>query len=394
MQLSVRPNIYSLPSYSLVGDLIGFLRCGLQYRYTRIGKLPSSQPVQLWFGEFIHGVLEEAFRRYDESRRVNKPKPPPWPEKELDEIIDLVMRRLAARQLFPWSQILEEQGKSRAKIAVNELGPELFPLIYRAEVRLKGARLLPSDKIPPKYRMRDADRYEMIGVVDVVTHVEINNPDYDSNRLLKAIRSQLPRNLPNKFEVIIDYKGMRRPPIRVGEGETNYWDVYNWQIQTYAFLRQHQADSLPVIAGIILYVNELQPSPDDIVDMLYEIKNGTTDIQPEETSQFFKDLKRWSKEYQKNKNIRLPKIPFDFRLKRSLRVIPVSQKTIKESLKAFDQVVARIETCLGKEIVSGTVLKTWEKNAMDENTCKACDSRTYCPAYRQENKPSLPSVRK
>jgi hypothetical protein len=64
MRLSKRPPVYSLPSYSLTGDLLGFLRCGLQYRYTKIGKLPATRPLQAWFGSFIHGVLEEAYRHW------------------------------------------------------------------------------------------------------------------------------------------------------------------------------------------------------------------------------------------------------------------------------------------------------------------------------------------
>src|SRR6516162_5674897 len=100
MALSIRPKIYSLPSYSLTGDLLGFLRCGLQYRYTRIGRLPSARPVQLWFGEFIHGVLEEAFRRYRDSVVKGNPFPPPWPVATLDDIRQLIKARLGARGLY------------------------------------------------------------------------------------------------------------------------------------------------------------------------------------------------------------------------------------------------------------------------------------------------------
>ena len=41
MQLGNRPTVYELPSYSLTSDLLGYIRCGLQYRYTRLGHLPS-----------------------------------------------------------------------------------------------------------------------------------------------------------------------------------------------------------------------------------------------------------------------------------------------------------------------------------------------------------------
>ena len=67
IHLRARPSTFLMPSYSLTSDLLSFLRCGLQYRVTGIGRLPSSEPVQMWFGQFIHGVMEEAYRRYGQA---------------------------------------------------------------------------------------------------------------------------------------------------------------------------------------------------------------------------------------------------------------------------------------------------------------------------------------
>src|SRR5215217_8507155 len=103
MQLSKRPVTYTLPSYSLTGDLLGFLRCGLQYRYTRIGHLPPTRPVQIWFGQFMHGVLEEAYRQYDAARKAGYDNRPPWSEERVESICESIKDRLAAQNLFPWN---------------------------------------------------------------------------------------------------------------------------------------------------------------------------------------------------------------------------------------------------------------------------------------------------
>lgn len=392
MTLSVRPKVYSLPSYSLTGDLLGYLRCGLQYRYTRIGQLPSARPVQLWFGEFIHGVLEEAYRRYKESVAKGTPSLPPWRAAELDDIRKLIKARLDARGLIPWAPDVEQLGYDRADAAIQELGPHLFPLIHRAEVRLTGARALP--KITSPLQFREADRYEIIGIIDVVTHVELNDPAFASNPIVKAILSALPKNPPDQFEVIIDYKGMRRPPAKASGTGSSLWTQYAWQLMTYAELRRKQPDALPVVAGVILYVNELLPTRSDLLNLTKEIKEGTTDLPPQAGSVEDGLLSKW-----KSGNP-IPSLPLDYRLGRALRVIPVDDASIATALKEFDDVVKDIETCRGREVHGTPVLTAWTKNSSDESTCVVCDSRTYCPDYQAkyaakhgETKPRLPGVR-
>jgi hypothetical protein len=393
MTLSVRPKVYTLPSYSLTGDLLGYLRCGLQYRYTRIGKLPSARPVQLWFGEFIHGVLEESFRRYRDSVHKGKPSLPPWPTSELDEIRKLIKIRLGARGLYAWTPDLEQLGNERANVAVQELGPHLFPLIHRAEVRLTGARLLPA--IQSHLQFRVADRYEVVGVIDVVTHVQLSEPAFAKNPVVSALKAALGPTLPAKFEVIVDYKGMRRPPVAKGGAKASLWTQYEWQLQTYGELRRSQADALHVAAGVLLYVNELYPTRSDIEQLKDEIANGTTDVLPAPGSSADIALKGW-----RTRDKVLPTLPFEYRLARALRVVPISPSSITQALKAFDDVVKDIETCRGREVHGSPVLTAWTKNSSEESTCVVCDSRTYCPDYQakyakknNEIEPRLPAVR-
>ncbi len=393
MTLSIRPKVYSLPSYSLTGDLLGFLRCGLQYRYTRIGRLPASRPVQQWFGEFIHGVLEEAFRRYRDSVIKGTPSLPPWPAAELDDIRKLIKARLGARGLYAWSPDLEVLGNDRATTAVQELGPHLFPLIHRAEVRLTGARLLPA--IQSQLQFRVADRYEMVGVVDVVTHVELANPSLATNPIVGALMTGLGLGLPPKFEVIVDYKGMRRPAVPKPGAKNGLWTQYEWQLQTYGELRRTQPDALAVVAGVLLYVNELHPTRSDLELLKDEVANRATDVPPVPGSPDDDALRNWHK-----RDKQLPQLSFGYRLARALRVVPITTASITQALQSFDTVVKDIETCRGHEVHGTPVLQAWIKNSSHEDTCLVCDSRTYCPDYQakyakkhNETAPRLPAVK-
>jgi hypothetical protein len=379
MPLSVRPPVHSLPSYSLTSDLLGFLRCGLQYRYSRIGNLPPSHPVQLWFGQFIHAVLEESFRQVKEG----KMKLPPWSDADLTVIMDRIDRRLAARNIRCWNDDSEILGRSRATAAVNELGPLLFPLINQAEVRVRGARKLPASL--NGLLSRDIERYEMLGVIDVVTQVELFDKRFAGNKLLELLVEELPDNPPAEFEVIVDYKGMKRPDL--AEKGTSHADIYEWQVHTYSHLRQ-TLSTKKVIAGTLIYLNELVPTKTDFRLLQRALKNNTKDvILPETGSADESVLRNWKA---KDKEDEPPLLSFPFRLRRAIRVIPITDASIAKSLKEFDDTVGRIEKCLAEEARTSCVISSWEKNSEHGPTCEACDSRTYCPEFKGMTAPRLP----
>ena len=380
MPLPVRPPVQALPSYSLTSDLLGFLRCGLQYRYTRIGNLPSSHPVQLWFGQFIHAVLEESYRQMKEGE---KPAPP-WPQLELDVIMDRIDRRLAARNIRCWNKDSEDLGRKRATAAVNELGPVLFPLINQAEVRVRGARKLPASL--KGIVTRNIERYEMLGVIDVVTHVELFSKKFRNNTVLELVVEALPSDPPEEFEVIVDYKGMKRPE----EKGSGLWDIYEWQVHTYASLRK-TLTSKPIIAGVLVYLNELVPTKTDFLNLRRACRDKRKDvILPELGSADEKLLMTWKP---KTADEKPPLLSIEYRLKRAIRVIPITQKSIDDSLKQFDNTVGRIEKCMADEARTGQVINSWDRNSDHEPTCEACDSKTYCPEYKTVNAPKLPGYK-
>lgn len=392
MKLNTKSNNYIIPEYSLTGDLLSFLTCNLQYRYQNKGTLPPSMPIQLWFGEFIHGVMEEAYLKWDSE---NTQFPWDWKE-DIRPIEDMIDLRLQVRGLYPPkdqfftintpdstmtiddlnSHDHKKLASARADEAINVWGPHLFPLIDSAELLIKGIRDMPNYD---ESRSR-SDYYGINGIVDVLSSSSIIKnqstlDDFD-NKILEFLNNDtnFKNNLKSikgeEYEIIIDYKGMKRPSVN-----DKTWQHHKQQILTYAWLRSKQEDAKPVIAGIIFYLNELVPSYEDLQSMQVELQNESWDI--DISDEDFKKIMEWdeSKEY--------PQLSDDLKQKRSIRIININPDEINQALEEFDKVVGDIENSLIKEMRGCKIKEAWKAEA-EERTCTACDFRSFCG--NKENK--------
>jgi CRISPR/Cas system-associated exonuclease Cas4 (RecB family) len=401
--ISVRRNPYTVPSYSLTGDLLSYLSCGLQYRYQNRAALPPSKPVQLWFGQFIHGTLEESYRRWSEhSQRL------PWDELQVQDVARAVIRRLEARGVQFQRFLLLGIALERAHQAINRVGPILFPLIAECEVKLQGLRGLPDDV--PRI-IRQSNYYEVTGVVDVITSVELREASPENN-LARTLLGP-----PANYEVVVDYKGMRRP----AESDPNdhTWEHHEWQVLTYAWLRRQQTGEARTKKGLLLYLNELAPGAEDMDRLAEEVLDHTppvTDIVPSGSDlvalQAWRTEKReWTSRVDdwedaiadwwrtgRDAGGRFPHMPAfisplspGLLLNRAMRVVTVDEDSILEKIGNFDRVVGEIEQSVAKEVTSGQVLTSWTPTPRDE-TCTVCDFRYWCPAdgNRYRRPPTAP----
>ena len=376
MELEVIRPDHIVPSYSLTGDLLSYLRCRLQYRYHNRSALPPSRPVQLWFGEFIHGTLEMAYRFWSETTQSGEQTPafpwpctprqwsseePIWQQHDIGGFANSVEEALRRQGKQARSTDARDSAYRRVEVAVNELGPYLFPLIASAERRVIGTRPVPVGSVALR-----CDNYEVHGIVDVLTHMTLTQGP-DSNVIRDYVHQACP-SLSGTFEVIADYKGTRRPLIT-----EPYWQQGDWQIQTYAWLRQRQPDALSVAAGILIYVNELSPGTEEMKSIQKGMKDSTTDVPPSPNSRDGQIVRLWAP------GMDTSQLSLAFRMRRAIRVIPVSENSITSALYEFDQVVRRAEEDIMAESTNSNILEAWSPNCQDVATCAACDFRYFCP---------------
>ncbi len=376
MKLDVKRPDHLVPDYSLTGDLLSFSRCELQYRFYNGSALPPSRPVQLWYGEFVHGTMEAAFRLWEADRDAlpfpwpytplgsggpREPPPEGLPQHDLRVIGWPIEQTLAQEGKQARSRNARQAAYRRADRAINMLGPHLFPLISTAEQRVLGTRPLTAANAR-------STRYALRGVIDVLGDVTLADPG--DNVILQAIKAACP-DLNGDFEIIVDYKGARRPR-HAGKHRDQHWELGKWQVQTYAWLRERQPDARPVAAGILIYVNELAPSSSDVGQILDEVKAGATDVAPLAGSPDYYELHAW----QPGANSQLSE---EFRFARALRVIPVSTASMDEATTRFDEMVADIERNVAREAETGSISAGWKATCEDTATCSACDFLSFCP---------------
>jgi hypothetical protein len=378
MELKIKRPDHVVPEYSLTGDLLSYQRCNLQYRYYNGSSLPPSRPVQLWYGEFIHGVLEGAYRLWAASGGALAF---PWPMTpfEDDAVPVPPPQGLAAHDIrnIGWAieATLMQEGKRarsrrarmsgyrRAVAAINMLGPHLFPLITTAEQKVLGTRAIPArdDGVEPR-----SNRYMVTGVIDVLGQVALQDAPA-GNVIADAVRSACP-GLQGGFEIIVDYKGSHRPR----SAGDRLWDLGAWQVQTYAYLRERQPDSLPVAAGILIYVNELAPEISDCGRIQTEVRRGWTDVAPPQGSPDWYQLENW-------RPGTIAQLSDAFRFARAIRVVPVTPESVRVATAEFDRIVSEIETRVLAEEVTGRITQAWPATCDEPETCAACDFFNSCP---------------
>jgi CRISPR/Cas system-associated exonuclease Cas4 (RecB family) len=383
-----------IPEYSLTGDLLSFLRCGLQYRYHNKGSLPPSTPVQLWFGEFIHGVMEQAYNEWkdNDSKKIFD-----WDWEECIRPIEMdVYEQLNASGIRPSSNLFchydesetrnisckdsnhphKRIGSRRAELSINTWGKHLFPLINKAEIKLKDIQPMPNydeKKSRSKY-------YGITGIIDVISSINITDAP-SGNLIITYLKNDgLFKNEENQeYEIIIDYKGMKRPSLDEGT-----WDYHEWQILTYSMLRSKQPDSKRIIAGIIFYLNELELSEENMLELKSDVRNSSTDIMPDKHD--FEKITRWKKRQ------KIPNLSSAFREKRSIRIIKVEEDKIRDALHNFENTVEQIESAVNKESNNQKIKEAWPTpEEPRESDCTVCDFKTICSnPNNKKYKPTVP----
>lgn len=387
MQLEIRPSEQIVPSYSMTGDLLSYLRCKMQYRYYNRSELPPSRPVQYWFGEMVHGTLEMAYRYWRDTRDAGQQPPDfPWPCTKREWQKDSPAPNWVAHDIGKFANAMEQSLKQRGKIArsndvrdsayrrveaaVNDIGKHLFPLITAAESKVIATRDIPD--IRDTSQPIRTDKYEIHGTIDVLASMNLSQAPED-NPIRQMIHEACP-TLNGEYEVIVDYKGSRRPTT-----DEPYWEEGNWQVQTYAWLREKQAESnLPVAIGIILYINELLPEGEEIRQLRRSQENGTTDITPPFGSSDEQLVRMW------RSGTETSQISLGFRIRRAIRIIPISEESIQQSLREFDNTVLSIETDIAHETSGVQLTSAWQPTCQDEGTCNACDFRWACPSPKDK----------
>jgi hypothetical protein len=355
----------------------------------------------MWTGEFLHGLLEDAYQHWltfapafpwpypatvEEVPSLDISPPDDWPANHVGRLGLRTELRLKAAGRTPRNRNARFNAYRRAAEAINVLGPDMFPLITTAEERISGTREISL----PQHSPRNSDRYELTGIVDVISSVQLRT--HASNALVQQLLEAVVPDLDD-FDVIVDYKGMRRPSRSKAEGgscEGDLWTDHAWQVQTYAHLRSARSDRAYVACGLIVYLNELFPSRQDLSQLREDLRRRTSDVLPADgSSDYYALLGVDDASEDLELPETLPALSLDFRIRRALRIIPVDKATREAAANRIHDIVAQIEALVADEHVDGDIHKAWSPTGKRRD-CVACDFKHSCPKPDLEKKKPYP----
>lgn len=242
MELETKRTNLIIPSYSIKEDVLPYLTCRLRYRYHNGGSLPYARPEQFWFGLFVHGALELAYRYWksetDSGRTVD------WQDRDISKFANDAETSLRNQGVRAPSSRARNSAYGKVTTMVNALGAHLFPLINKVEHRILAARPIPQSETDS-----GRDTYELRGVLDALA-VARAVPDIGDGNLIREYVKKACPNVKMGNELILEYKAAERPK------RASLWKQDALQVHAYAWLRKQESGKLPA-AGVVIYVNEL-----------------------------------------------------------------------------------------------------------------------------------------
>jgi DNA helicase II / ATP-dependent DNA helicase PcrA len=218
MKVDSKPEVSTLPRFSLTADIVGYQRCPRQYGFLQDRGFTPAHTVQIFYGTILHEVLDRAhhhWQGYDDPRtKGTLPN-----DNDIDNYFSEVESSLRARGIRAFNNELIDQARRILKTFNKIEGPHLYPLVLDTECKVSNHRA----------------NYIMEGVVDVL----IGPADDPKN----------PPGSPSEWE-IWDYKGQKRP--KSGADLTRY----EYQMRVYASLYRMKYGCLPK-ASKLYFLNEL-----------------------------------------------------------------------------------------------------------------------------------------
>jgi len=260
IKIRAKPEVKTLPRFSLTVDIIGYKRCPRQYYYFVEKGFVPAHTLQIFYGTIIHEVLDRVHHHY---RGFENPKTKGKipTDKEVEKYFNEVENSLKARGIRAINKRLRDQALDILKRFNKIEGPYLYPLVIDTEHRVKGL----------------GNGYIMEGVVDVLI-----SSDADPEKAAKD---------PSNCE-IWDYKGQKRP--KENSSDLQY---YKYQMLVYSALYKIKNKCLPKTAKIY-FLNELTNTTKRPSSAILEIK-----VTPKEIERALQEFDKIAKQIIKSKEL-------------------------------------------------------------------------------------------